>query len=492
MKGIRIILVFFLLLQVNLKKKKKSYKREESVLVLNDNDFDKAIKHFKYVLVLFHASWCGHCMNFLPTFTKASIMLKRTDPKINLAKIEMSENKNTQTKYSIDHYPTLLFFSEGKASNYTGLNSEGSIAKWMRKMSQPHLLELNTLLDISDFKNTHEVAIIYFGENKDHLTLIQKFADEDGENYYANCYFQTAFSQYNTKPGMIVLYKNYGAERTELSGKLTEEGIENFIRKFSLNKIMPIAEKSFKYIWRDKHPVLILFRDHNDLKADTYDKSIKEVADKIKDRILLMISGISGLTEKPLIDLTNIKPEDLPCVRIYDTSVSYSTYYIMKGAINENNILNFISDWEKRKLTVPLLSEPVPQKQTGNIFNVVGNNFKKEIIESDRNCFVLFYRSGQSMSKTISVYEEVANRMKEYNNVLLIAQIDLRLNEARDIKINKYPSMKLFTKGKKSSPIDYEKEENSELIVNFLKINLNLMEDVDTSLDEGMEANPDL
>ena len=126
-------LVLFLSLIVLALLKKKKYVREDTVLVLNDKNFNKTIHHFNHLLVVFYASWCGHCQQFLPIFTKASLLLYKNKPRINLAKIEMSSNPITAKAYDIHSYPTLKFFKDGVAYNYTGMNSDIGIAQWMKK-----------------------------------------------------------------------------------------------------------------------------------------------------------------------------------------------------------------------------------------------------------------------------------------------------------------------------------------------------------------------
>ena len=113
--------------------RKKLFQREETVIVLNDENFNKTINKFENILVLFYATWCGHCKKFLPTYVKISQKLYEEKPRINLAKIEMSSNNEIKNKYNISSFPTIKFFQKGKPYNYDGERDEESIIKWMKK-----------------------------------------------------------------------------------------------------------------------------------------------------------------------------------------------------------------------------------------------------------------------------------------------------------------------------------------------------------------------
>lgn len=47
------------------------YKDEEGILILTDDNFDKAFNTFNYLFVKFYAPWCGHCKQLAPEFVKA-------------------------------------------------------------------------------------------------------------------------------------------------------------------------------------------------------------------------------------------------------------------------------------------------------------------------------------------------------------------------------------------------------------------------------------
>ena len=274
------------------KQNKYRYQRDDSVIILTDLNFNRTITRIKNLLVLFYTSWCGHCKNFLPTYTKASLYLYKLKPRINLAKIEMSSNKEIGSIYNINSYPTLKFFKNGIPYEYTGNLDENGIIKWMQKNTLPPILELMTLNDISNFKNTHEVSIIYFGKDENILKILYDIAIEDGENFFGNCDFITAYETYSVKENTIILYRKNGEERTELYGKLTKEGIINFIKKNSYDKLLSFNHKTARLIWKFKEPGLFLFRDPNSSNSIELDRLFKNLSEKLFGRIRVILTGI--------------------------------------------------------------------------------------------------------------------------------------------------------------------------------------------------------
>ena len=490
------ILLLFLIYSFTIAKPKtkRKYTREDSVIVLTDKNFEKAIKHYKSLLVVFYASWCGHCQEFLPTYTKASLILQKNIPKINLAKIEMSANKQTQSKYGINSYPTIKFFKEGVPYNYTGLNSEQGIVQWMRKNILPTISELFTLSDISNFKNTHEVSIIYFGNDETIKKILYDIAIEDSDNFYGQCDFATAYTSFNAKNNSIVLFKKYGEERTELSGKLSKSGIERFINKYSVNKLLYFNDRTAKIIWKEKNPGLFLFRDPSQPRSNLYEQLFLRLSEKLFDRIRVVVSGIFSLGERDLNGLTNVKPNELPCVRIYDPNKGINAYYLMKGDINEKNVMKFVEDWEKGKLQLELKSEDPIKVQKGKVFETVSKTYNKDVIENDLNVLVMYYSPYFDEYKTfISVYEEIADRAKEEKDKinLRVAMIDMSRNAlSLSEKITSYPTLRLFVKGEKNKGIEYKGEKTVKDIMNFVYSNLGL--DSNIELNKNLTLDEDL
>ena len=73
-------------------------------------------------LVLFYADWCGHCKKIKPVW-------EETAKKVNIDEVKMikvncgegtEKDQEIMKKYSIDGYPTIIKFVEGKPQLYQG------------------------------------------------------------------------------------------------------------------------------------------------------------------------------------------------------------------------------------------------------------------------------------------------------------------------------------------------------------------------------------
>lgn len=91
---------------------------EEDVVVLVPNEFGSFLKGNQYVLVQFHAPWCGHCAKLTPEFAKAATALKEKD--VVLAKVDAVEHMDFAADEGVEGYPTLYFYADGVKKPYTG------------------------------------------------------------------------------------------------------------------------------------------------------------------------------------------------------------------------------------------------------------------------------------------------------------------------------------------------------------------------------------
>lgn len=97
-----------------------------SVLHLNPQNFDEAIKADKPVLVDFWAEWCAPCRMFGPIFEKAA---EKLDGEAVFAKVNVDESEALALKYSVMSIPTVILFKNGaEVARRTGALSLGEIA----------------------------------------------------------------------------------------------------------------------------------------------------------------------------------------------------------------------------------------------------------------------------------------------------------------------------------------------------------------------------
>jgi thioredoxin 1 len=104
----------------------------EKVQTLTDGNFDQSvIKAAQPVLVDFWAEWCGPCRRLAPTVDE---LATDYDGRVVVGKLNVDDNPNVASRYSIRGIPTLLLFKGGEiVEQVVGLADKSSLKKLLDK-----------------------------------------------------------------------------------------------------------------------------------------------------------------------------------------------------------------------------------------------------------------------------------------------------------------------------------------------------------------------
>ena len=103
----------------------------EKVQTLTDGNFEQTINGGKPVLVDFWAEWCGPCRRLAPTVDE---LATDYDGKVVVAKMNVDENPNTPSRFSVRGIPTLMLFKGGQlVEQVVGLTDKDSLKKVIDK-----------------------------------------------------------------------------------------------------------------------------------------------------------------------------------------------------------------------------------------------------------------------------------------------------------------------------------------------------------------------
>merc|ERR1711993_220451 len=138
------------------------------------------------------------------------------------------------------------------------------------------------------------------------------------------------------------------------------------------------------------------------------------------------------------------------------------------AGLAEADIRSFVSDFLEGKLKPHLLSEDVPEDWDAKPVKVlVGKNFDQVALDVEKNVLVEFYAPWCGHCKQLAPTWDKLGEKFEDNADIVIAKMDSTGNELEDIKIQGFPTIKLFKKGD-NKVVDYNGERTLEGFAKFL------------------------
>jgi protein disulfide-isomerase A1 len=465
------IILFFCL--ISLITCKERYQKEGDVLVLDEHSFGFAIREFKYILVLFYDPECPHCQNFMPEYGKMATDLKKeffVFAKLNAVRYEKIANN-----YDLEAFPTLILLKNQEKFVFEGGRTRENIENFLKEKTKENFKNLKDKVDFERVQLYNKPILVYFGKDEkviDELNLAYRVVD--------NVIFTTSDSEElikeNIKQGSndnIIIFKEFDDRKNIFKGKITAENIINFCNLYSYPKILEFNKETSQIIFTKRKPSLILFSEKGKKHYEIGRNLLNNIWNQVQGKMQLFLCHVKDDMSQKLAEFCGIKKEDIPKVMIIDPRPDNPKKYEVNGDLNEENILSYINKFWKGELKLFLRSEKIPEKNDGDIFVLVGNNFQKEVLDNDKDVLVYFYSSQCRICKDFEpLLEELAKKWKKNNPKLLIAKMNGILNDVDEYQIQSFPSTKFYPgNAKDKEPKNFHTRRNITSLIRFIKNN---------------------
>merc|ERR1712156_529376 len=445
--------------------------KDEGVAVLNVENFDEVIEGNEFVLVEFYAPWCGHCKALAPEYAKAAGIIAEKESKIVLAKVDATEEGAVAEKFEVRGYPTLKFFRNGKATEYGGGRTANTIVSWLEKKTGPPAKTLASVEDAKAYADGKSVAIIGFfkDETTDAAKAFLAAAGMMDDFEFGITGDDAVFKEYGIEGETVLLLKDFDDGKAILSEGITEEAVTKFVSSESLPLVIDFNHETAQKIFSGeiKSHLLVFSSAKADSHADTL-AMLKEIATANKGKMLFVTINTDEEDHKRILEFFAIKEDELPTFRAIKLGEDMAKFKPDNDAIESDNIKAFVGDFLDGKLKQHLMSEDVPEDWDKEPVKVlVGKNFHEVAMNKDKDVLVEFYAPWCGHCKQLApIWDKLGEKYKDSETVV-IAKMDSTANELEEVKVQGFPTIKLFKKGT-NEIVDYNGDRTLDGLVKFI------------------------
>jgi len=445
---------------------------EDGVMVLGGDNFQAALDANSLLLVEFYAPWCGHCKKLAPEYASAAKTLAEKNSGAKLAKVDATEHKELGTKFGVKGYPTLKFFKNGAAQDYTGGRTADTIVQWLDKKTGPAAKSLESKEDADNFVSDNQVAVIGFFKDPiaKEAVAFASAADLHEDVNFAITSNSAVFSQFAvTDDAAVILLKKFDEGRNNLEGDITSESVTEFVNSNYLPLVVDFNTDTAKQIFQGSYKNhFIMFQSAKDEKYEHNLHNARKVAKDFKGDIMFVSVTTDEEEHKRVIEFFGISNDEVPTFRMTVSVEDMIKYKPDSAEMSEENIRAFIKSLKAGDLKPHLKSQDLPEDwDAAPVKVLVSSNFAEIALDASKDVLVEFYAPWCGHCKKLApIWDELGEKFKD-NDKITIAKIDMTANELADVKVRGFPTIKLFKAGD-NAVVDYNGGRTLDDFVKFL------------------------
>merc|ERR1712008_16490 len=196
---------------------------------------------------------------------------------------------------------------------------------------------------------------------------------------------------------------------------------------------------------------------------------MQSIAKENKGKMLFVTINTDEDDHKRILEFFGITESELPTFRAIQLGEDMAKFKPEDDTIEIENIKAFVAKFLAGELKQHLMSEEIPEDwDATGVKTLVGKNFHEVAMNPEKDVLVEFYAPWCGHCKQlVPIWDKLGEKYADHPSIV-IAKMDSTGNELEDIKIQGFPTIKLFKKGD-NKVVDYNGERTLEGFSKFLE-----------------------
>merc|ERR1712117_944256 len=407
--------------------------------------------------------------------------------------LDATEEPKVAEQFEVRGYPTLKFFKNGKDTEYNGGRTADTIVSWLEKKTGPAAKTLATVDEAKAFVADNDIAIIGFFDSveSDGAKAFLAAAGNMDDFPFATTSEAAVLAEYMAAG--VVIFKNFDEGRNDMEGEVTEESVTAFVAGNSLPLVVDFSQDTAQKIFSGEiksHLLLFMSGAAEDHAAKV--EIARGIAKDHKGEMLFVTINTDEEDHKRIMEFFGLEESELPSMRIIKLEEDMSKFKPESTELSDENIRAFVQQYLAGELKPHLMSEEIPEDWDKEPVKVlVGKNFEEVAMNVEKDVLVEFYAPWCGHCKQLApTWDKLGEKFKDSETVV-IAKMDSTANELEDVKVQGFPTIKLFKKGD-NKVIDYNGERTLDGLVKFIESDGVHGAAAEDDMDEDEEDDDDL